>query len=206
MEWLCAAHDFLHIQRVVENAKKISNGEGIKDTFLIEIWALLHESLDTKFFPKENKQQRKKDILHFLENIGLSQDQRDEVLFIIENVGYSKELQRTWEFIGTQNFKIVEDADRLEAIWAIAIARCFSYWGKIKRPIYDPEIAPFEIDGIESYEKTTKESTSFNHFFEKLLLLKDQMHTETGKKLATPKHTFMQVYVEQFLKEWNGEI
>ena len=101
---------------------------------------------------------------------------------------------------------IVEDADRLEAIGAIAIARCFSYGGKIRRPIYDPDIHPFEIDGIDSYTQTLSESTSLNHFFEKLLLLKNQMHTQTAKKFAEPRHTFMQLYVEQFLKEWNGEI
>jgi len=103
----------------------------------------------------------------------------------------------------TAELEIVEDADRLDAIGAIAIARTFSYGGKHKRPIYDPSIPVTEIQNQEAYRKGTE--SSFHHFFEKLLKLKDLLHTTSAKKIAEPRHAFMAEFVEQFLKEWNSE-
>lgn len=204
MDWLCVAHDFQHIEKVVSNAKKIARGEGLQDTFIIEIAAYLHETLDEKFFPNESLCERKNEIEKMLLELWLTKQQVKEILFTIENVGYSKSLERDASFVGNKIFEIVEDADRLEAIGATAIARCFSYGAKIGRPIYDPDIYPFLITDTISYKKSNQESTSLNHFYEKLLLLKDMMHTATGKQLAEPRHNFMQLYVDTFLGEWKG--
>ena len=203
MEGLCAAHDFIHIQRVVSNAQKIHEMEQSWDHLVITIWALLHESLDEKFF--KNINQRKKYIRNFLDNLDISSDQKDNIFFIIENVGFWKSLERDKNFVWSIEFQIVEDADRLEAIGAIAIWRMFSYGWKKRRPIYDPAIKPVLITDKDNYYKNADTSTSFNHFYEKLLLLKDMMHTESGKKIAEPRHKFMEVYMQEFLAEWKGD-
>ncbi len=205
MEDLCVAHDFEHIQRVVANAKKIHQLENKGNIFIIEAGALLHESLDEKFFDMSKKQERIDKICNFLKPLGLDEKEIEEILFIIENVGFWKSLERTDDFIGSMEFQIVEDADRLEAIWAIAIARCFTYGGKKGRKIYDPNIKPVVLVDKDSYHQKGNKETSFNHFFEKLLLLKDLMHTKWWKKIAKPRHDFMQKYVDEFLAEWNWE-
>ena len=203
MEGLCAAHDFIHIERVVSNAVKIQKMEWAWDELTIIIGALLHESLDEKFF--DNIEQRKKDIRVFLQTLGISDTQVEDVMFIIENVGFWKSLERDDSFEWSIEFQIVEDADRLEAIWAIAIGRMFSYGWKKRRPIYDPAIKAVPITDKQHYYKNADKSTSFNHFSEKLLLLKDMMHTESGKQIAEPRHRFMEIYMEEFLAEWRGE-
>lgn len=203
MEDLCAAHDFEHILRVVENAKKIQKIEGWNLEIVI-IGALLHESFDEKFFSKSWMPDKKRGIQNFLKWIWMSESEVEEIIFIMENVWYGKSLERSDDFVWSIEFQIVEDADRLEAIWAIAIARCFTYWGKKWREIYNPNILPLDMNNKEEYYSDHK-STSFNHFYEKLLLLKDLMHTNTGKSLAEPRHEFMKQYMEEFLAEWNGD-
>jgi len=206
MEWLCAAHDFQHIERVVTNAIKIWEWEQKWDREIIIIWALLHESFDEKFFETEDMENRKDTIIAFLISLWISQQSVDQIIFIIENVWYWKSLERDESFQWSLEFQIVEDADRLEAIWAIAIARVFTYWGKKNRPMHDPNIQAKEIKTKQDYYTRSAESTSFNHFYEKLLLLRDMMHTETGKKIAGPRHDFMKLYVETFLSEWKWNI
>lgn len=205
MEWVCVAHDFLHIERVVSNALKIQKMEWKWDKNIITIAALLHESLDEKFFSIDGMDQRKTDLKSFLLSLHISQQDIDKILFIIENIGFWKNLDRADNFPYTIEFEIVEDADRLEAMWAINIARTFSYWGKRRDPIYDPSIQPVLITDKEHYYKNADTSTSFNHFYEKLLLLKDMIHTNSGKILAEPRHAFMEEFMEVFLAEWRGE-
>ena len=128
----------------------------------------------------------------------------EKVFFVIENVGFSKSLERGADFPMTPELEIVEDADRLEAIGAIAIARTFSYGGKHKRAIYDPSI-PFltEVRSKEEYRNNAGRESSLHHFYEKLLKLKDLLHTETARNLAVSRHAYMEEFVERFLKEWN---
>lgn len=203
MEGLCVAHDFIHIERVLGNAHKIYQMEWEWDELTIILWSLLHESLDEKFF--ENIEKRKEDIERFLTTLDVSNKQKKDILFIIENVGFWKSLERNDDFQWSKEFQIVEDADRLEAIWAIAIARMFSYGWKKRRPLYDPAIKPVSLDNKQDYYTNADKNTSFNHFYEKLLLLKDMMHTESAKKIAEPRHKFMELYIEEFLAEWRGE-
>lgn len=202
MESLCAAHDFQHIQRVVENAKKIQLQEQKWNILIIEAWALLHESFDEKFFNKESMQQRKQDLEIFLWELDIRKEEVESILFIVANVGYGKSLERDETFQGSIEFEIVEDADRLESIWVIAIARMFTYGWKKGRSIYNPDIPPLQLSWKEMYY-SEHESSSFNHFYEKLLLLKDLMHTKTGYELAEPRHEFMKLYMSEFLAEWN---
>jgi uncharacterized protein len=201
MDNLCVAHDFQHIQRVVDNTRAIQAAEWW-NIFIIHVGALLHESLDKKFLGSMSPVDKKREIQDFLYWLEISEKEVQDIMFIVENVGFGKSLERWEDFVWTLEFQIVEDADRLEAIWAIAIARCFSYGWKKKRPIYDPDIAPVIINDDLQYAQNTEKSTSFNHFYEKLLLLKGLMHTQTGKQLAKPRHEFMELYVETFLREW----
>lgn len=122
---------------------------------------------------------------------------------MIENVGFGKSLERTDEFVITPEPAIVEDADRLDAIGAIAIARTFAYGGKRSRPIYDPTLPIMTLTNQEEYRNGG--SSSFHHFFEKLLKLKDLMHTPSAKKMAESRHAFMERFVAEFLKEWKSE-
>ncbi|NDK07695.1 phosphohydrolase [Candidatus Gracilibacteria bacterium] len=198
---LCSAHDMYHIERVYDNSIKIFEGEQDGDELVIGLGAVFHEMLDEKFFQGKKENQIKK-INDFLNSIELTDTQKEKIIFIIENIGYGKSLSGKTinKFI---EFQIVEEADRLDAIGAIAIARTFAYGGKIKRPIYEPNQKPIENMTCEQYYRA--ESHSINHFYEKLLKLKDKMKTKVGKQIATERHIFMEKYLEQFFAEWKGE-
>lgn len=204
LEWLCSAHDFYHIERVWKLAKKIYNEEKNWDLLVIELGALLHESFDRKFYNKEQLEDKKIMLEKFFSEQWLDKDRIEKVFFVIKNVGFGKSLIRTKDFIITPEFAIVEDADRLEAIWAIAIARVFSYWGKKQRPIHDPNIDNAELVTEESYNNGSP--TSIAHFYEKLLKLKDMLNTETAKELAKERHIFMEQFLKQFYAEWDLEV
>lgn len=124
------------------------------------------------------------------------------VFYVIKNVGFGKSLERGPDFQMIPELEIVEDADRLEAIGAIAIARTFAYGGKMKRSIHDPKSIPIELMNRESYKNHT--GTSIEHFYDKLLKLKDLLHTATAKKIAANRHVFMEKFLEQFYAEWDG--
>jgi len=132
----------------------------------------------------------------------VDQERIDHVVKIIENISFKSSLGTTEERFSSPELLVVQDADRLDAIGAIGIARAFNYGGFKNRLLYDPEIAPDLHMDKETYKKST--TPTINHFYEKLLLLKDKMNTETGKKLAASRHRFMQSYLDQFYKEWNG--
>ncbi|HMT01040.1 MAG TPA: HD domain-containing protein [Candidatus Absconditabacterales bacterium] len=203
MNEVCTAHDFAHIQRVVRNAEKIiatENNPNI-NKFVALASAYLHEYFDEKFWNKDQLETRAVALDIFLAEIGITPDDHEHIIHIIKHVGYGKSLTRSNDFPYTIEFQIVEDADRLDAIGAIAIARTFAYGGKKGRSIYDPNIPIKKIENDEQYRDGN--SPSLNHFWEKLLLLKDLMHTETAKKIAQSRHDYMNNFVNQFLKEWN---
>ena len=193
-----AGHDWWHIERVWRNAQYINQFEQ-GDAFIIDLAALLHDIADAKFFNGD-------------ENIGpdlakeyLKTNHIDLIVIeqvgqIIENMSFRKSLGLV-EFHSNE-LDIVQDADRLDAIGAIGIARAFTYGGYKNRELYNPEMPPLTTISQEEYKKST--SPTINHFYEKLLLLKDKMKTMTGKRLAAERHIFMEKYLDQFYKEWNG--
>ncbi|MGB0882370.1 MAG: HD domain-containing protein [Vicingaceae bacterium] len=191
-------HDWFHIERVWKNAKLIAKSEDV-DIEIVEIAALLHDIADSKFNDGDEKIGPKK-ALNFL--IDQDADYRliDHVISIIENVSFKGGSQeRTFNSI---ELDVVQDADRLDAIGAIGIARTFNYGGFKNRAIYDPEIKPDLNMTKEQYKAST--APTINHFYEKLLLLKDKMNTTTGKQIAEKRHQFMEQYLEQFYNEWKG--
>lgn len=200
ISWVCSAHDFYHIKRVCKLAEIIYEDEKKWDKNVILTSALLHEILDNKFFADNLKEQKEK-VLEILDKTSLSLEQKNKIIFIIENIWFWKSLGRK-EKIEMIEFKIVEDADRLESIWAISIARTFAYWWRKWIPIYDPEI-PFDKNLTE--EKYWNSSTSINHFYEKLLKLKNLMNTRKAKEIAEEKHKFLEIFLENFYKEWNTD-
>ncbi|MDD2917121.1 MAG: HD domain-containing protein [Candidatus Gracilibacteria bacterium] len=204
LEGLCSAHDFYHIERVWKLSQRIYVEEKRGDIVVIELGALLHESFDDKFYTKEQMQEKEILLETFLRNEGLTEERLAQVFFVIKNVGFGKSLERGADFPMTPELAIVEDADRLESIGAIAIARTFAYGGKMKRAIYDPTVPVVEVMDRESYKKSG--SSSIQHFYEKLLKLRDLLHTSSAKKIAQDRHVFMETFLEQFHAEWNGEV
>lgn len=191
-------HDWWHMVRVVNNAKAIGEKEKA-NLFLIELAALVHDIGDHKFHSEENAQEVL--VRKMFEEIGIKKEIVDRVLEIIETVTYkgANVITKPSSLEG----KVVQDADRLDALGAIGIARAFAYGGNRNRMIYDPEDSPTLHDSFDSY-KSDKGHT-INHFYEKLLLLKDRMQTKEGKRLAEQRHTFMKNYLNQFYAEWEGE-
>lgn len=200
LEWVCSAHDFFHIGKVFKNALKIQNLEQSWNIEIIWASALLHEMLDEKFYTDIEKQELK--LKEFLISI-IEKEKVEKIIYIIKNIWFWKNLwsEKKEETI---EFQIVQDADRLEAIWAIWIARVFAYGWKYKRSIYDPSIPYRKEITTENYR--TEKTTSINHFYEKLLKLKDLLNTSWAKKLAQRKHKFMQDFLDEFLAEWNWDI
>ena len=192
-------HDWFHIERVYKNALLISENEKV-DRFTVQLGALLHDIADAKFYngdesigPKKAREFLKKqhvdeDIIIHIENI---------ILFI----SYKSSLYTSKKFTSPE-LDVIQDADRLDAIGAIGIARCFNYGGFKNRSLYDPAIEPNLEMTKEQYKKST--TPTINHFYEKLLLLKDKMNTKTGQLLAKDRHRYMEGFLQQFYEEWNG--
>lgn len=194
-----AGHDWWHVQRVYNNAKLILETEEA-DRFVVELAVLLHDIADSKFNDGDEEIGPQKAGV-FLRSIQVKESTIEHVQQIIRNMSFRTGL-------GTLNFHsheldIVQDADRLDALGAIGIARAFTYGGFKNREIYNPEIPPSLNMSKEEYKNSN--GPSINHFYEKLLLLKDQMNTETGRKIACERHSFMETYLGQFKSEWNGE-
>lgn len=192
-------HDWFHIERVWKNAKFIASKEIGSNLLVVELAALLHDIADSKFNGGDEKIGPRK-AREFLESMNLQAIHINHVVAIIENISFKGgHNQRTHESL---ELAIVQDADRLDAIGAIGIARTFNYGGFKNRTIYDPEIKPNPGLSKEEYKNST--SPTINHFYEKLLLLKDLMNTRTGKELAQKRHDYMEDFLEQFYAEWNG--
>lgn len=193
-------HDWFHIQRVYKNALLIANGENCDET-VVKLGALLHDIADSKFHagdetvgPKMARQ--------FLESEGASEAIISHVIQIINNISFKG--GKTEKTFSSIELDIVQDADRLDAIGAIGIARAFNYGGFKNRTMHDPQIAPNLQMSKEEYKNS--DAPTINHFYEKLLLLKDKMNTETGKQIAEQRHQYMQEFLAQFYAEWDGEL
>lgn len=191
-------HDWWHIYRVWKNAKHLSSTENV-DSLTVELAALLHDIADSKFHDGDESIGPRK-ARTFLESVAVDQKVIDHVVSIIENISFKG--GKVTSSINTQEFCVVQDADRLDAIGAIGIARAFNYGGFKNRGLYDPEIKPNLNLTKEAYKKST--APTINHFYEKLLLLKDRMNTRTGKEMAKQRHRFMEDYLDQFYNEFEG--
>lgn len=191
-----SGHDWFHIERVYNTSKAIYEKEG-GDIFIIEMCALLHDVGDWKF-SNDNKTETN-EIEDLLESLQVEKSDRDKIINIIRKISFKGGIvDSSQECI---EGKIVQDADRLDAIGAIGIARTFTYGGYKNNPIYDPDISINNYNSLE--EVKNKKSTTINHFYEKLLKLKDKMNTTEGKRIAEERHEFMENYLNEFFLEWN---
>jgi len=198
LEKECTGHDRWHIKRVSENAKLINKTEK-GDSFVISLAAVLHDIGDRKVIGKDDDDYSIAE--NFLKKQKVSGDIIDDVMFIIKNMSFSKTLTNKIHDASIE-FYIVQDADRLDAIGAIGIARAFAYGGNRGRLLYDPTKKAQKFTSTKSYHKLN--SSTLHHFEEKLLLLKDLMNTKTAKRIARARTKFMEKYLEQFQEEWNG--
>jgi len=192
-------HDWFHIERVYKNAILIAKEENC-NLQIVQLGALLHDIADSKFHDGDESVGPKV-AKAFLESQDVSEDIIDAVINIIENISFKG--GNFEKKINSIELDIVQDADRLDAIGAIGIARTFNYGGFKNRKLYDPEIAPNLTMSKEEYKNS--QAPTINHFYEKLLLLKDKMNTETGKQIAQQRHRFMESFLAQFYAEWEGE-
>lgn len=193
-------HDWFHTERVYKNALLIAKGEAV-DLFVIQLSALLHDIADSKFNdgdetigPKIAKA--------FLVKENVDSSTITHVIKIIENISFKG--GNTIANFDSKELQVVQDADRLDAIGAIGIARAFNYGGFKNRALYNPEIPPNLNMTKEEYKKST--APTINHFYEKLLLLSEKMNTDTAKKIALNRHVFMKQFLKQFYAEWDGKI
>jgi len=192
-------HDWFHVQRVYKNTLLISENENVNKTIVV-LGALLHDIADSKFHDGDESIGPIK-ANAFLQTQGLSQETITHVIKIIENVSFKG--GNTVKTFHSKELEVIQDADRLDAIGAIGIARTFNYGGFKNRAIYNPSIKPNLNMSVTQYKAS--DAPTINHFYEKLLLLKDKMNTPSGKKIAQERHEFMEKFLEQFYQEWSGE-
>ncbi|WJJ97176.1 HD domain-containing protein [Algibacter luteus] len=193
-------HDWFHIERVYKNSLLISKTETV-DPLVVALGALLHDIADSKFH-NGDETLGPKIAREFLFKHNVDSKIIEHVIQIIENISFKSSLS------GKNTFKsceldVVQDADRLDAIGAIGIARCFNYGGFKNRALYNPDIKPNPNMTKEAYKASN--APSINHFYEKLLLLKDKMNTKTGKQIAEERHNYMLGFLDQFYGEWEGK-
>ena len=192
-------HDWFHIERVYKNALLIAENEEC-NLEIVKLGALLHDIADSKFH-NGDETIGPKVARTFLEKEKADEETIIHVLNIIENISFKG--GNPDKKFSSKELNIVQDADRLDAIGAIGIARTFNYGGFKNRPIYNPNIAPKLNMSKEEYKNS--EAPTLNHFYEKLLLLKDKMNTDSGKNIAQERHTFMEKFLSQFYAEWDGQ-
>ena len=195
-----AGHDWYHIERVWKLAEHIGEKENA-NTQVVALAALLHDIADPKFH-NGNETLALEISERFLTENKVDADVIQQVLYVIQNISFKNRGEAPKQ--PSLELQIVQDADRLDAIGAIGIARTFNFGGFKNNLMYDPEIQPKLNMDKEEYKKSN--GTTINHFYEKLLLLKDLMNTETGKKLAEERHNYMLGFLDQFYKEWNVEV
>ena len=195
-----AGHDWFHIERVWKLSKKIAEKEG-GNLEVIELSALLHDIADPKFHNGDETLALKIS-QNFLEEIHVNAELIEQVLSVIKNISFKNRAEAPEN--PPLELQIVQDADRLDAVGAIGIARTFNFGGFKNNLMYHPEIKPNLGMNKEEYKKSN--GTTINHFYEKLLLLKDLMNTETAKKIASERHDFMLQFLDEFYKEWNVEL
>ena len=195
-----AGHDWFQIERVWKLSKKIAEKEG-GNLEVIELSALLHDIADPKFHNGDETLALKIS-QNFLEEIHVNAELGEQVLSVIKNISFKNRAEAPEN--PPLELQIVQDADRLDAIGAIGIARTFNFGGFKNNLMYHPEIKPNLGMNKEEYKKSN--GTTINHFYEKLLLLKDLMNTETAKRIASERHNFMLQFLDEFYKEWNVEL
>ncbi|SER05863.1 HD domain-containing protein [Piscibacillus halophilus] len=191
-----SGHDWWHIFRVTKTARRIAEKEGA-DLLICTMAALLHDLADEKL--NETEEAGVKRVTDWLDQIKVTGNQREQILTIIQSISFKGGHGPT---LNSLEAKVVQDADRLDAIGAIGIARCFTYAGSKGNIIHDPETIPREGMSLEEYRK--RDGTAINHFYEKLLRLKDLMKTNTGYEMAKQRHQFMEHYLEEFFDEWSS--
>jgi len=202
-------HDWWHTHRVRVLAKKIAISESA-DLFIVDMAALLHDVGDYKFFGGD-EEAGVLFVKKWLSSLKVTEELVGKILTVISNISYKNTLpessnrkkQNSPNF-PSKEFMAVCDADRLDAIGAIGIARAFTYGGFYKRQIYNPKIKPMKNITQEEYKNT--DAPSINHFYEKLLRIKEMMHTKLGKKIAKKRHRFLNLYLKEFYKEWKGKL
>jgi uncharacterized protein len=194
-----AGHDWFHIDRVYKHALAINSTEK-GNLLIVSLSALLHDIADSKFNNGDEEIGPQK-AGTFMESIGISKDVIFHVQQIIRNMSYKASLGEV--NFSSKELNIVQDADRLDAIGAIGIARAFTYGGYKNRTMYDPDVPPDLNMSKETYKNSS--APTINHFYEKLLHLKDLMKTVKGQELALSRHEFMIVYLQQFYTEWEGK-
>jgi len=192
-------HDWFHIERVYKNSVLIARDEQC-DLTVVKLGALLHDIADSKFHDGDETV-GPRTARAFLEKEAVAAETIDHVIKIIENISFKGgNFEKNFSSI---ELDIVQDADRLDAIGAIGIARTFNYGGFKNRALYDPNIAPNTKMSKEEYKNN--DAPTLNHFYEKLLLLKDKMNTASGKAIAAERHRYMEGFLAQFYAEWDGE-
>lgn len=195
----CSGHDWWHIYRVWQLSKAIHESEG-GDSFILEMAALLHD-LDDHKFTKEHNDEIPSLALEWLSKFEIDNQTIEQITSIIVNVSFKG------AYVGDRMISlegmIIQDADRLDAIGAIGVARVFAYGGYKGHSLYDPSENPNLHKSFDEYK--LRKSSSINHFYEKLLLLKDRMHTETGKEIAIRRHQFLKKYLDEFFIEWDAK-
>ena len=193
-----SGHDWFHIERVYKNARQIAKTEHV-NMFVVELAALLHDIADSKFH-NGNEDAGPDKARSFLQSLPVEEEIIDHIENIIRNISFKGgNFKSTFS---SAELAVVQDADRLDAMGAIGIARAFNYGGFKNRQMYNPDIKPDLQMTKEAYK--IAEAPTINHFYEKLLLLKDKMNTTTGKQLAEQRHQFMLQYLQQFFNEWEG--
>lgn len=193
-------HDWFHIERVWNNSRLIAQTEPA-DQLIVELGALLHDIADAKFNDGDETIGPRK-ARAFLQQLGIPTDTIEHVVNIVLHISFKGgNFEAAFH---SPELAVVQDADRLDALGAIGIARAFHYGGFKNREIYNPAIPPDLNMSRETYKKNN--APTINHFYEKLLLLKDRMHTETGKRMALERHRFMESFLEQFYREWDGSL
>lgn len=194
-----SGHDWFHIERVYRNALNIVEGEGEVDLVVVKLIALLHDIADSKFHGGDETVGPTK-ARKLLEELSYDQETIEHVVKGIENISFKG--GNFNQVFRSKELDIVQDADRLDAIGAVGIARTFNYGGYKNALMYDPKIEPKIGMSKEEYKKN--EGTTINHFYEKLLRLKDLMNTDTGRQLAEGRHKFMESFLSQFYDECEG--
>jgi uncharacterized protein len=192
-------HDWWHISRVHRNAINLADGTDA-NLMVVELAALLHDIADSKFHGGDEAKGPAMAVAFLREN-EVDDNTIADVEFIIRHMSFKNSF--SFEGIKSLEFQIVEDADRIDALGAIGIARAFSYGGFKLRPFYDPDIPPANFTDGQSYKSAV--SPTINHFYEKLFLLKDMMNTTQAKAIAEKRHQFMLQYLDQFYSEWEGQ-
>lgn len=193
-----SGHDWWHIVRVRKLAEKLALAEG-GDSFICQLAALVHDLVDDKLVADEGLALA--EVRDLLTRVGVAANQTDQVLTIIQSISYKGGNQN--HLVLSLEGQIVQDADRLDAMGAIGVARTMAYSGHHQRIIHDPEVAVRQKMTLDQYR--SHQGTAITHFYEKLLLLKDLMNTKTAQELAKGRHAFLEAYLDQFFAEWDGQ-